>query len=54
MLADALALPDAERRDVAQRLLASLEPAVELSKEWTDAVRNRLEELEAGNVKAVP
>ncbi len=56
LLAQALALPDHERAEVAAQLLHSLDPSVEEGTQaaWDAEIRDRLEELRTGPVKTVP
>lgn len=59
LLAEALALTDEERAEMAARLIGSLEPdgGVQASAHeaaWTDEVARRSEELRLGQVEPVP
>ena len=56
LLADALLLPDAERADLATRLIESLDPGVDDDAEsaWDAEIRDRLDDLDAGRVRPVP
>lgn len=57
LLAEALALPPAERANLAARLLASLEPTEgtpeEIEAAWDEEIERRLASMEAGE-KMVP
>ncbi|MGH9361414.1 MAG: addiction module protein, partial [Thermoanaerobaculia bacterium] len=56
VLDHALELPEEERADLADRLLASLEeePDLEVEEAWRHEVARRLEELRSGAVKTIP
>jgi putative addiction module component (TIGR02574 family) len=56
LLKDALALPQAERSEIAGRLLESLEPPPETSVEeaWREEVAARVAALDAAEVETVP
>lgn len=52
-------LPIAERRQLVQRLIASLDQdvgddAAEVERAWEDEIRRRLAELEAGTAELIP
>lgn len=49
-----LALPEAERARLADKLLASLDEDVEIETAWRTEVRDRLAAYERGDVAAVP
>lgn len=53
ILDDALALPAEERAALVDALSASLEP-VDLSPEWKDEIRRRIEAIERGEARLVP
>ena len=56
LLADALSLSEEERGELVARLLESLEPITEDDVEaaWDTEIRQRLDELDQGTVRAVP
>jgi putative addiction module component (TIGR02574 family) len=56
LLNQALQLSDAERGDLAARLIDSLDDSVETDAEnaWSKEVRERLTELDTGAARAVP
>ncbi len=56
LLAEALRLSEAERGDLAARLIESLDPGVAAAVEqtWSEEVRNRIAELDTGAVRPVP
>ncbi len=51
-----LRLPEAERADLAARLIESLDPATDLDAEeaWSEEIAQRLADLDAGRVATVP
>ena len=54
LLEEALALPDNERADLAERLLSSLDPAdPEIEKRWAKEVEDRINALERGDLKTI-
>ena len=53
VLDDALALPAEERAALVDALTESLEP-VNVSPEWHDEIRRRIEAIERGEAKLVP
>ena len=52
--AAALELPPAERAQLAQRLMASLERDPEVEAAWDQEIRQRLAELEEGSAESIP
>jgi putative addiction module component (TIGR02574 family) len=56
VLDQALGLPEEDRAELADRLLASLdeEPDPEVEEAWRQEVARRLEELRSGAVKTIP
>ena len=52
--AAALQLPRADRARLAERLIASLEPAPEVEASWKAEVQRRVEELRSGAVPSIP
>jgi len=56
LYADALRLPDSERAELAGWLIESLDPEVddELDEAWNTEIQHRIEELDRGEVTAVP
>jgi len=52
--AAALELPPAERAQLAQRLMASIERDPEVEAAWNEEIRRRLAELEAGSARCIP
>jgi hypothetical protein len=56
LLAQALELPDADRADLAARLIASLDPTTDsgAAEAWTKEVGRRIAELDSGQVENVP
>jgi putative addiction module component (TIGR02574 family) len=56
VLGDAMKLTEADRADLAARLLESLDPEVDQGVEeaWRVEIERRLDALEKGQVKAVP
>lgn len=53
LLDEALALPPDERAALVDALSESLEP-IEVSPEWADEIRRRIEAIERGEAKLVP
>jgi putative addiction module component (TIGR02574 family) len=55
-LSDLLALPAADRGEVAARLLESLDPQPDsdAAAAWSEEIRTRIEDVRSGRVKAVP
>lgn len=49
-----LKLPAAERARLAERLIASLDDEAEIEAVWMEEVRRRDQELESGEVQALP
>lgn len=51
-----LQLPDADRGELAARLLESLDSAaeVEAEAEWAEEIRTRIKDVRTGKVKTVP
>ena len=56
ILESLLGLPDADRAELAARLLDSLDPPAEPGAEagWAEELRARAEEVRTGQVRAVP
>jgi putative addiction module component (TIGR02574 family) len=56
LLAQALALPEAERADLAAELIGSLDAQVDddAQQQWTKEIERRIAELDAGTVTTVP
>jgi len=52
--AAALALPDEQRAQLAQRLYASLDRDPDIEAAWADEIRRRVADLEAGLVETIP
>ena len=52
--AAALELPPAERAQLAQRLMASIDRDPEVEAAWNEEIRRRLAELEGGSVQGIP
>lgn len=50
----ALQLPRSERAWLAERLISSLDQDEEIVAAWDEEIRRRLEEYDAGLVKAIP
>lgn len=52
----ALRLTDAERAELAARLMESIDPAVEESwdEAWNAEIAKRIEELDSGKTKSIP
>jgi putative addiction module component (TIGR02574 family) len=53
VLQEALELPPRERADLLEAIAASLD-GFELSPEWEDEIRRRVEDLDAGRVEPLP
>ena len=53
---EALALPDAQRAELAKHLWETLEPAVdpEVEAAWMSEAQRRMEELRSGRVQGIP
>lgn len=56
LLDEALRLSESERAELAARLIESLDPAddVDADSAWGEEIRRRLDELDRGQVRAVP
>ena len=58
ILGQALHLPDRERARIAERLISSLDPAVDSDMEvelaWQEEVKKRLAQIDTGEVQCVP
>lgn len=56
VLEDALRLPEAQRGDLAARLIESLDPGADDDAEsaWGVELRDRLDDLDAGRVPPIP
>ncbi|HUK51938.1 MAG TPA: addiction module protein [Candidatus Binatia bacterium] len=56
ILKRALALPSAERADVAAVLMNSLDPAENAAVEaaWSDEIARRIEEVDSGRARTIP
>jgi putative addiction module component (TIGR02574 family) len=56
LLKQAMALAEAERAEIADALLESLEPSSDsgVDEAWREEVRRRLEQLDAGSVELIP
>jgi putative addiction module component (TIGR02574 family) len=56
LLSDAMALDDAERAELAARLLDTLDPAVEsdYARAWAAEIEDRVRDLDQGQVTAIP
>jgi putative addiction module component (TIGR02574 family) len=56
VLDQALALPESERRVIAERLLDSVgdEPPEEVERAWAKEARRRLDDIEAGRSQPIP
>ncbi len=54
IIGEALKLPEAERAEVAQEILASLEaPEPDIERAWAEEIRRRSRDYDEGKVKAV-
>ena len=55
LLATALCLPEADRAELAARLLDSLDPTDEVDVEaaWCDEIQRRLDDVESGSVRLI-
>jgi putative addiction module component (TIGR02574 family) len=55
LLADAIQLPEGDRGDLAAKLIESLDPGSEddVAAAWSAEIRQRLDELQSGQVQAV-
>jgi putative addiction module component (TIGR02574 family) len=55
VLEEALRLPEADRGDIAVRLIESLDPDrdEDVDAAWAEEIRSRIADLESGRVKAV-
>ena len=56
LLSDAMALNDAERADLAARLLDTLDPSADsdYARAWEAEIETRVRELDQGQAKAIP
>jgi len=56
LLAEALALPEPERAELATELLDSLDPQIDLDADalWAQEISNRIASLDSGEVTAIP
>lgn len=56
VLKEALSLPPADRAEIAERLLSSLDSAARqrVDKLWADEVEDRLDALDQGEIRTVP
>ena len=57
LLDKALQLPEADRAEIAETLIASLgdvEPSPEVEAAWQKEIARRLEQIESGKVKCIP
>jgi putative addiction module component (TIGR02574 family) len=56
ILQEALTLDDAERADIAGRLLESIEPPpdADVRRAWREEVRRRVAQIDAGEARLVP
>jgi len=52
--AEALQLTTEQRADLAERLLASIEPPLPLHPEWEAEIARRIANLDSGRTKAIP
>jgi len=52
LLAEALRLSEGDRGELADRLLESIEPALDPA--WEEEIGRRLEEIDSGKVKPIP
>ena len=53
ILAEALDLPDEERRQLAEQLLESVEKGDEIARAWTDEAIRRAERVEDGQARTI-
>ena len=54
VLEAALALPETEREQIADRLLDSVEPPEKLSPEWAAEIAGRVKEIDDGTAVLIP
>ena len=60
LISSAMQLPESERREVAQAILASLPSEsddgslTEVREAWSTEIRRRIDDLDSGRVKAIP
>jgi putative addiction module component (TIGR02574 family) len=54
LLEEALRLSDADRAELAARLIDSLDPDADAEAAWGEEVQRRLDDLEQGRVRSVP
>ena len=54
VLEAALALPEAEREEIAERLFESVEPPEKLSPEWAAEIKRRMKEIDEGTATLIP
>ena len=56
ILSDAMKLDDAERAELAVKLMDTLEPLSEVDNDdaWQDEIEARIEDLRSGRVEAIP
>lgn len=52
--AEAMILSPTERADLADRLLASIEPQADIDAAWNEEITRRVAQLEAGQVETIP
>ncbi len=52
--AEAMALPAAERAELAERLWTSVEPQADIDAAWDDEIARRVADLEAGRTAGIP
>ena len=51
---EAMTLSPTERADLADRLLASIEPQADIDAAWDEEIAHRVAQLEAGEVETIP
>lgn len=56
VLEEALSLPPAERAEIAERLLSSLDPPTQaaLDSLWAEEAEDRIDAFESGEIRAIP
>jgi putative addiction module component (TIGR02574 family) len=56
VLSRALGMPEYERAEIAERLIASLDdsPEIDVEQAWQEEVRRRIRELDRGEATCVP